>query len=65
MKDRLTVVDPFAAVIGGEINALADPLWTPWPVPFGWTFGGFAHAAPARRGGLGDGGELERHRPVR
>jgi hypothetical protein len=46
MKERLTVVDPFAAVIGGEINALADPLWTPWPVPFGWTFGGFAHAAP-------------------
>lgn len=46
MKERLTVVDPFAAVIGGEINTLVDPLWTPWPVPFGWTFGGFAHVAP-------------------
>ena len=46
MKERLTVVDPFAAVIGGEINMLVDPLWTPWPVPFGWTFGRFAHAAP-------------------
>lgn len=43
MKERLTVVDPFAAVIGGEINGLVDPLWTPWPVPFGWTFGGYAH----------------------
>jgi hypothetical protein len=43
MKERLTVVDPFAAVIGGEINTLPVPLWTPWPVPFGWTFGGLAH----------------------
>ncbi len=43
MKARLTVVDPFAAVIGGEINSLPVPLWTPWPVPMGWTFGGHAH----------------------
>ena len=43
MKQRLTVVDPFAAVIGEEINRLPVPLWTPWPVPFGWTFGGLAY----------------------
>jgi hypothetical protein len=49
MKDRLTVVEPFAAVIGGEINGLDDPLWAPWPVPYGWTFAGFAHA---RKGAL-------------
>ncbi len=52
MKDRLTVVDPFAAVIGGEINGLLIPLWTPWPVPFGWTFGGFAYGGG--RPGQGD-----------
>ncbi len=52
MKERLTVVDPFAAVIGGEINNLPVPLWTPWPVPFGWTFGGFAHLGG--RPGQGD-----------
>lgn len=39
----MTVVDPIVAVIGGEINALRLPLWTPWPVPSGWSFGGFAH----------------------
>jgi hypothetical protein len=43
MRHRLTVVDPFAAVIGGEINALPTPLWAPWPVPEGWTFAGLAH----------------------
>ena len=45
MSPRLTVVDPFAAVIGGEINALRAPLWVPWPIPVGWTFGGFAVTA--------------------
>jgi hypothetical protein len=45
MSLRLSVVDPFAAVIGGEINALRTPLWVPWPIPVGWTFGGFAYSA--------------------
>jgi hypothetical protein len=40
---RLAVVDPFAAVIGGEINTLRAPLWVPWPIPMGWTFGGYAY----------------------
>jgi hypothetical protein len=44
MSLRLCVVDPFAAVIGGEINALRTPLWVPWPIPVGWTFGGFAYS---------------------
>lgn len=52
MKEHLTVVEPFAAVIGGEINALPVPLWTPWPVPFGWTFGGLAHVGT--NAGAGD-----------
>jgi hypothetical protein len=43
MNVRITVVEPFGAVIGGEINALAAPLWTPWPVPVGWTFAGLGH----------------------
>lgn len=43
MKERLTVVDPFAAVIGAEIHGLHAPLWTPWPVPPDWTFRGLAH----------------------
>jgi hypothetical protein len=43
MELGLTVVEPFGAVIGGEINALTAPLWTPWPVPVGWTFAGLAH----------------------
>lgn len=47
MKERLTVVDPFAAVIGGGINSLPVPLWTPWPVPSGWTFAGLAHVGRA------------------
>ena len=40
MKSRLTVLDPFAAVMGEQLNALAAPLWTPWPVPLGWSFTG-------------------------
>lgn len=40
MDDPLTVIEPVAAVMGGEINALSAPLWTPWPVPVGWTFAG-------------------------
>lgn len=44
MPAGFTVVDPFGAVIGEEINRLAAPLWTPWPVPVGWTFAGFGIA---------------------
>jgi hypothetical protein len=43
MTQRLTVVEPFAAVIGGEVDAVPAPVWVPWPLPVGWTFGGFAH----------------------
>ncbi|CAA9372946.1 MAG: hypothetical protein AVDCRST_MAG21-1204 [uncultured Nocardioidaceae bacterium] len=43
MKDRLSVIDPFAAVVGEEIHGLSLPLWTPWPVPEGWSFSGLAH----------------------
>ncbi len=50
MHDRLSVVDPFAAVIGEEINGLALPLWAPWPVPIGWTFSGLAHTRGDERG---------------
>jgi hypothetical protein len=52
MKGRITVVDPFGAVIGGEINALTAPLWAPWPVPYEWTFAGFGYL----RDGRPDGG---------
>ncbi len=37
------VVEPFAAVIGGGIDALHVPVWIPWPVPTGWRFAGLAH----------------------
>jgi hypothetical protein len=40
MNGPITVVDPFGAVIGGEINNLTAPVWAPWPVPYGWMFGG-------------------------
>lgn len=43
MDEQLTVIDPFAAVIGEAINALSVPLWAPWPVPLGWAFAGLAH----------------------
>lgn len=52
MDVGITVVEPFGAVIGGEINALTAPLWTPWPVPVGWTFAGLAY----KDGSLPDGG---------
>jgi hypothetical protein len=45
MQQRLTVVEPFAAVIGGGIDALSAPLWIPWPVPPGWSFCGLASGA--------------------
>lgn len=51
MNHPLCVVDPFAAVVGEEINALTMPLWAPWPVPLDWTFAGLAHTD-----GGGDGG---------
>lgn len=41
MHAELTAVDPAAAVIG-EIEALALPLWAPWPLPPDWTFTGMA-----------------------
>ncbi len=50
MALRLSVVDPFAAVIGGEIHQLHAPLWVPWPIPVGWTFGGFAYSGDGRAG---------------
>lgn len=49
--EGLTVVEPFSAVIGGEISALTAPLWTPWPVPVGWTFAGLAYLSGASDGG--------------
>jgi hypothetical protein len=52
MDPAITVVEPFGAVIGGEINALTAPLWTPWPVPVGWTFAGLAYTGV----GAPDGG---------
>ncbi len=43
MDSAFSVVEPFEAVIGGAINSLSAPLWTPWPVPPGWTFAGLGH----------------------
>jgi hypothetical protein len=43
MDGALVVVDPFEGVVGGQINTLSAPLWTPWPIPFGWTFAGLGH----------------------
>ncbi len=43
MRHRLSVIDPLAAVLGGEINEVSMPLWSPWPVPSGWTFSGLAY----------------------
>jgi len=43
MKSALSVVEPFAAVLGGAVASLPVPLWVPWPVPAGWSFAGFAH----------------------
>lgn len=37
------VLDPVAAVLSAEINAVPAPLWTPWPVPENWKFTGLAH----------------------
>ncbi|MGI8995016.1 MAG: DUF6758 family protein [Nocardioidaceae bacterium] len=51
MSHRLHVIEPFAAVIGGEINHVTMPLWTPWPVPIGWTFTGLAHTEAYDDGG--------------
>jgi hypothetical protein len=51
----MTVFDPFGAVIGGGIATLTAPLWTPWPVPVGWSFSGFAAV-----GLRVDGGEQDR-----
>lgn len=44
VHSRLTVVDPLAAVVGGQISAVPAPVWTPWPLPLGWVFGGLAYA---------------------
>ena len=42
MAEALDVVEPFGALLDGTIEALPLPLWTPWPVPAGWTFSGLA-----------------------
>lgn len=59
VQSRLTVVDPFTAVIGGEINAVPAPVWTPWPLPEHWVFGGLAYTGRSVDGGCAvtsDGG---------
>ncbi len=43
MQHWLEVVDPVTAVLGGGIDSLGAPLWIPWPLPAGWSFGGLAH----------------------
>ncbi len=47
MHTPLTVVDPQDAVV--SVGRVGAPLWTPWPIPDGWTFAGFAHTQSARR----------------
>lgn len=51
MEHRLSVVEPFAAVIGEEINSLVMPLWAPWPLPLDWTFAGLAYTDDSGPGG--------------
>jgi hypothetical protein len=50
MHDRLVVVEPFGAVMGGNIATLSAPLWIPWPIPLGWRFAGMAHGRAAVTG---------------
>lgn len=45
MQPRLTVVEPVVAVLDGAVVALSAPVWVPWPLPSGWSFGGLAHTA--------------------
>lgn len=44
------VVEPFAAAVGGAVEALPAPLWIPWPVPSGWRFAGLAYGGLPGRG---------------
>ncbi|MGH3470756.1 MAG: DUF6758 family protein [Nocardioidaceae bacterium] len=50
MASRLTVVEPLAAVVGGELARVRAPVWALWPLPLGWTFAGFAHDGNAALG---------------
>lgn len=51
VQSRLTVVEPFAAVFGGEVSAVPAPVWTPWPLPEHWVFGGLAYTGSPVDGG--------------
>lgn len=51
VQSRLTVVDPFTAVIGGGIKAVPAPVWAPWPLPEHWVFGGLAFTGSPAYGG--------------
>ncbi|MGH3448541.1 MAG: DUF6758 family protein [Nocardioidaceae bacterium] len=53
MPTALSVIDPFSAVISGALVPLHAPVWTPWPLPLGWTFGGVAHTGPPGQPGGG------------
>jgi hypothetical protein len=51
VESRLAVVDPVAAVIGGQISTVPAPVWAPWPVPQSWVFSGLAFpGSPGRDG---------------
>lgn len=43
MHPRLTVIEPFAAVLGEDLRRIPVPLWSPWPLPERWVFTGLAH----------------------
>ncbi len=47
MHAPLTVVDPHEAVM--SVGRVEAPLWTPWPLPAGWSCAGFAHTESVRR----------------
>lgn len=45
MLSGLRVLDPLGAVLGGGIGSLRAPVWTPWPLPPGWSLGGVAYTS--------------------
>lgn len=47
VHSRLAVIEPLAVVIGDPVSGVSVPLWTPWPVPADWVFGGLAYAGDA------------------
>lgn len=47
MPAPLTVVDPHDAVM--SVGRVEAPLWTPWPLPDGWSCAGFAFTESVRR----------------